>query len=170
MWSSRPALEVGHQRRHVQDPAPATGQHVRQQPSRQTSQPEHVQLQHSLEALRVGLAEGRMVTDPRVVHENVHLDPGVLESPYEPLDLRGIGEVRGAGLDAHTRLALHLGGGPFKGRLLPRHQDQIVAVARELPRQRQADAPRSAGHQDRARVGCQATHGSLPQRRRCSRE
>ena len=82
-----------------------------------------------------------MVTDPGVVHENVHRNPGVLEPPYQSFDLCGIGEVRGARLDAHTRFAFQPGGRPFEGRLLPCHQNQIVAVARELPRQRQADAP-----------------------------
>ncbi|MFN8641218.1 MAG: hypothetical protein U0802_05995 [Candidatus Binatia bacterium] len=117
-------------------------------------------------ALDVERGEGAVGAEAGVVHQE--LEVAVVR--HRALDLAqrgGIGQVGRHRLGAHPVRVLHRLGERLELAAVARHQAQVVAVARQPPREGGADADRRAGHPGVAAAGAGGlTHGRRSSGRR----
>src|SRR5581483_4678578 len=153
----RPRLERG-RGGHVEDrPAPPR-EHPRQQQLGQVGERHDVHLQQLQLGAQVRRRERPRGAEPRVVHEHVDREPHLLRRRDDLFGRLRRGEIRP---DRPAADAVPPGKLPpqrFEPVRAARHQHQIVAVAREQPRQLEPDPARRA----RDQCGPAGCHGFAP--------
>jgi hypothetical protein len=146
-----------HDRRDVDDGALAAIDEGARRRMAEPREGSDVEIDHALHGVEAGLQRRRVQAHAGIVHQ--HADAGVgLQQVLDAPQVRCIFEVGRHGLDDRRGFRLEARGQRIEPISIARHQDEVVAAARQAVRVSRADSRGCARDQRRALVRL-STHG-----------